>query len=960
MKKNTISLLSTFFLFAFTLSSQPAQDSNVGAVIVAALEGKVSVLKNNDDQQGTEAKPGDVIPLGKMIVTGSGSKLTLLLSNGTLVTLVENTRMTVGKFEQTPFESEGKKVSDLQAEPSNSKVDLDLDMGSVVLKTKKLNKRSSFNINSPVGTAGIRGTEFQMGFDPSSGVQLDVTESTVDFTPPGGQPVPVTQGQGLDVSPSGQVAPRPVNPTVAQNISTTNQAATEVSADISMDSVSEAVTESTELSKEAEADNQEDSESKEESKEESQEEPAEDSQEEAMEESDEAGDEKASEPEEPSDEPSSDTEEPAAESDEPTADMEESTNETQDPATETEDIASETQDDATVAESTEPSTDTGEATVSEETMAAPVDQPAEQETTIQETATVDLAPEDTVISEPTSSTPQPEASFQETLPSVELTPEPMDTPDMAPPPSLAIDDFGLQAPKVEIEIKIEEIIERNPDAKQVQETGKMGAPASELAKLSLDGGMLDQYRDLPEDTQKELLNVGEKLVEKILSVEEVDPVVAVEFVNLSPNAQELAVNLDEKSFVTLLSYEADVRKGIAELELPVAERLLSMEEFEPELAAKFVGFSPEAQDLTLGLEDIALVTLLEQSIDEGLILSALTPESIEQSSSENIPTDNKAAATSEEVLSLGDNMRESGNADLYDEVYEMADGEITEEWVKVAEVAEALSGDVELNEDSLPASSTVSGLDALGNPFFQEISSLYDVLLDDGLLAGNDPSVIGGDIITMSTGSYDLSESLGDASTLLLGASESFTISGDLRFFTSEESDPQVIIMSGNDFSPASGSSITNELSDLVIATRGNVLLNDARLESVREIAIRALADVELQNVDIRSESMVRITAAQDLNVDGLQLSQSLPSLIMEATTIRLSNIDFPAATQVQLNSLKGPIDMKYPNFGTSIPQAQQIGRVNFLDNVKSGGNLIMDRSAFDQFGGNVNIGKLP
>jgi hypothetical protein len=166
--------------------------------------------------------------------------------------------------------------------------------------------------------------------------------------------------------------------------------------------------------------------------------------------------------------------------------------------------------------------------------------------------------------------------------------------------------------------------------------------------------------------------------------------------------------------------------------------------------------------------------------------------------------------------------------------------------------------------------------------------------------------------------------------------------------------------MSGNDFSPASGSSITNELSDLVIATRGNVLLNDARLESVREIAIRALADVELQSVDIRSDSMVRIAAAQDLNVDGLQLSQSLPSLIMEATTIRLSNIDFPAATQVQLNSLKGPIDMKYPNFGTTIPQAQQIGRVNFLDNVKSGGNLIMDRSAFDQFGGNINIGKLP
>jgi hypothetical protein len=128
----------------------------------------------------------------------------------------------------------------------------------------------------------------------------------------------------------------------------------------------------------------------------------------------------------------------------------------------------------------------------------------------------------------------------------------------------------------------------------------------------------------------------------------------------------------------------------------------------------------------------------------------------------------------------------------------------------------------------------------------------------------------------------------------------------------------------------------------------------------VREIAIQSLADMELQNVDIRADSMVRIVAAQDLNVNGLQLSQSLPSLVMEATTIRLSNVDFPSSTQVQLNSLLGPIDTKYPNFGTAIPQDQQIGRVNFLDNVKSGGNLIMDRAAFDQFGGNINVGKLP
>ena len=74
---------------------------------------------------------------------------------------------------------------------------------------------------------------------------------------------------------------------------------------------------------------------------------------------------------------------------------------------------------------------------------------------------------------------------------------------------------------------------------------------------------------------------------------------------------------------------------------------------------------------------------------------------------------------------------------------------------------------------------------------------------------------------------------------------------------------------------------------------------------------------------------------------------------------MRLSNIDFPALSTVQLNSLKGGIDGKYPNFGSSIPAAEQIGRVNFIENIRSGGNLIMDRANFDQFGRNISIGKI-
>ena len=198
---------------------------------------------------------GNPIPLSHTIITGKNGKLVGLLSNGTLLTLEEDTRMKVGTFKQEPFVAGGKKLTDLPGEPSSSQVMLDLDFGSLVVKTKKLNKGSVFDINSPVGVAGIRGTEFQMASRPGQGVQLDVTESTVAFTPPGGVPMPVSQGNGLSVSPTGVPKMRPVNPTVARKIETTNQTATEATQEVSLGEVVVAMEQS---DKEVEAEAMED------------------------------------------------------------------------------------------------------------------------------------------------------------------------------------------------------------------------------------------------------------------------------------------------------------------------------------------------------------------------------------------------------------------------------------------------------------------------------------------------------------------------------------------------------------------------------------------------------------------------------------------------------------------------------------------------------------------------------
>ena len=123
--------------------------------------------------------------------------MVILLSNGTLLTLKERTKMRIGTFEQEPFDPKGRKVSDLEGEPSVSKWKIELDWGDLVVKTKKLNKGSSLSITSATGTAGVRGTEFQISENLGQGMQLGVTESTVAFTPPGGQTIPVSQGQGL-------------------------------------------------------------------------------------------------------------------------------------------------------------------------------------------------------------------------------------------------------------------------------------------------------------------------------------------------------------------------------------------------------------------------------------------------------------------------------------------------------------------------------------------------------------------------------------------------------------------------------------------------------------------------------------------------------------------------------------------------------------------------------------------
>lgn len=851
------------FLLAFQVWSQTKKE---GALILLSKQGEVSFL----DAAGatTEAvKVGDLIPRSYTVTTGVGSEMTILLTNGTLITLVEKTRMKLKTFEQEPFDPRGRKVKDLEEEPSSSKVGIELDAGSLIIKTKKLNKSSSFDIYSPLGTAGIRGTEFQMALDPTQGVQLDVTESTVAFTPPGGgQPIAVSEGSGLSVSPSGAVTQRPVSPTAAQQISTTNESATIQSENVSLNEVTNAMEQATTEAETAVEESPE---------------PQEDSPEEPMEEEsqpeteEEAPMEESGEGAEPAE-----SEDPTSEASEETAPMEESSEPAAAEAEETEPQAaeSEPQADAGTSEGGEGGS-TSESTETTST-SSPV-----SETEVSEGESGGQA------SSPVAESSINSGAVNESPPAESSTFSSLETVSAASVGGEASMDQGAVQNAA---------LENNSEISMARKTGIVDEYTQTLAKLGLSEDQTLRFYDLSDDAKVKIL--GE--------------------------------------------------------ENQNAARLLKADGFGKETADLYFSYSPTTREKILGLEDQAMVALINQQIEEGLLAESLTKMNLDLSNSANVPA---APVTPDPLearkLALGEALIEHGNEKLMEELASLSGGVLTEDWLEVGELAARILEDQSLGGAVVPG--TMSSVEVFGNSFYSELADLYQQLQLDSLVSGDSPVIATKNLVVQGN-AQALAPYFGDgASSLILAAAENLDISVDLDWGTASQANTRLVVMGAGEVRIQPGANLNSVTSDLVISSRDHLTIEEVKLEVAQELAIRSLRDVELKNLTLGADALTTIKARRDLNVDGLSFNRDVSRIVMEATTMRLSNIDFPALSTVQLNSLKGGIEGRYPNFGSAISPADQIGRVNFIENVKSGGNLIMNRATFDQFGQNINIGKI-
>lgn len=182
MHKNVLTWLLIGFMAAFcsaAFAQDPAAPARPPGVIkVAKVTGTVTART----EAGTVTlAAGAELGQGAVITTGKDASVVLVFSNGATINLAQDSVLSIDEFLQDPFPDEVA-VSKLTAEPTVSNTKLNLSRGELVGNVKKLNHDggSTFNIQTPVGAAGIRGTTFRIVFRPDGTGKAFFSLTTVE------------------------------------------------------------------------------------------------------------------------------------------------------------------------------------------------------------------------------------------------------------------------------------------------------------------------------------------------------------------------------------------------------------------------------------------------------------------------------------------------------------------------------------------------------------------------------------------------------------------------------------------------------------------------------------------------------------------------------------------------------------------------------------------------------------
>ena len=176
---------------------------NLGNVCVLKVEGgKVEFVYSTGAI--SNLKQGMFIQQGSKIVTDKNETVDLVFENGSVLQIKPDTEFYIDQFEQAPFDHRGFTYYKPSNEPASSQIKLSVAEGTIEVDVAKLKKESRYQVFTPLGSAGIRGTSFflssQKG-NQNAPVSIGVAEGRVQFTTAAGDSRSVSAGQAFGVSP---------------------------------------------------------------------------------------------------------------------------------------------------------------------------------------------------------------------------------------------------------------------------------------------------------------------------------------------------------------------------------------------------------------------------------------------------------------------------------------------------------------------------------------------------------------------------------------------------------------------------------------------------------------------------------------------------------------------------------------------------------------------------------------
>lgn len=186
-------------------ATTPADPTRAGVIKVGKVDGEV--IRSTSAGESTALKVGDTLIETDTVTTGARAQVVLVFMNGSSVKLGADTKLEIATFKMDPL-AEDIVVAKLESEPTVSKTELKLAYGEMIGDVKHLNTGSSFNIQTPVGAAGIRGTQFRIVFRPSGDgrsftFQLSTADGRVVFEGTGqssGAPINVPKDEEIIVT----------------------------------------------------------------------------------------------------------------------------------------------------------------------------------------------------------------------------------------------------------------------------------------------------------------------------------------------------------------------------------------------------------------------------------------------------------------------------------------------------------------------------------------------------------------------------------------------------------------------------------------------------------------------------------------------------------------------------------------------------------------------------------------